>query len=198
LEITTMNGSHLLRRHWRASLAPLCAALSVDFCPWADRWVAWLKRPLWCLVAALAASIVCGTLVNPQSWIVASAIALVLAAGIGWPWLAIRGMTCELEFECPRGRIGQPVTVRLRMTNRWPWPAWGIALERGFGMHPGVAGGIAFARVPGWWRGEFQWSFVPARRGVFPLEPPDIVTAFPLGIWSVSRRHARFACRCER
>jgi len=169
------------------NLAAWSALLNVDFCPWANRWVYWLKHPLWCLVAALAVSIACALLVNPQLWIVTGALALVLAAGIGWPWLTIRGVTCELEFEGLRGRVGQPITVRLRTTNRWPWPAWGIVLERGFHAEDATSAGIALARLPGWWRGEFEWSFIPTRRGVYPLEAPTIVTGCPFGIWSASK-----------
>jgi len=168
-------------------LAAWCAALNVDFCPWANRWVYWMKNPLWCLVAALAVSTTCGLLVNPQVWIISGALALVLALGIGWPWLVIRGVTCELQFERLRGRVGQPVAVRLKLTNRWPWPVWGIVLVRGFETGNGGSAGVALARLPGWWRGEYEWMFVPPRRGVFPLESPVIATGYPFGIRSVSR-----------
>lgn len=174
-------------REWRASLTACCAVLNFDFCPWANRWVYWLKQPLWCLVSALAVSIICGVLVNSQLWLISGALALVLAMGIGWPWLTIRGVTCALEFERTRTRVGQPVTIRLRMTNRWPWPVWGVALERGFGKANDHSAGIALARLPGWWRGEFEWTFAPTCRGVLPLQPPAIVTGFPFGVWSASK-----------
>lgn len=172
---------------WAARLSACTAVLDFDFCPWANRWVYWLKNPLWCLVLALSVSIVCGVLVNSQLWLVTGALALVLATGVGWPWLAIRGVTCELAFDQPRTRVNEPVMIRLRVTNRWPWPVWGIALERGFGKHGGRPGGAAFARLPGWWRGEFEWPFEPVQRGVFPLERPALVTGFPFGVWTASR-----------
>jgi uncharacterized protein (DUF58 family) len=42
---------------------------------------------------------------------------------------------------------------------------------------------VALARVNGWSRSVFRWSFVPTSRGVFPVSPPLLSTAFPFGLW---------------
>ncbi len=77
--------------------------------------------------------------------------------------------------------------MQIRITNRWPWPVWGLALEQGFAVFADVTRqeigeSVALARVPGWSTSEFAWSFIPQRRGVYPLETPAVETGFPFGM----------------
>jgi uncharacterized protein (DUF58 family) len=46
--------------------------------------------------------------------------------------------------------------------------------------------GVTLARVPGWSTGEFEWTWVPAVRGVYPFQWPRVATAFPFGLWSAA------------
>jgi uncharacterized protein (DUF58 family) len=171
--------------------ARLLELLHYDFCPGANRWVYWLKRPLWVLLLAAAAALAIGALVSPFLLIFALALAGVCALGAVWPWLTMRGLSCQLEFERSRTREGKPIRVTLRIANRWPWPAWGLSLQTGFVHDRETAGsareGMALACVPGWSQSEFHWEFIPASRGVYPLEPPLLETGFPFGFRQAGR-----------
>ena len=60
-----------------------------DFCPWANRYVYWLKRPIgWFLVAAVA-SLLVGIAVAPQGLVMFGAIVTVMVLGVCWPWLCM-------------------------------------------------------------------------------------------------------------
>jgi uncharacterized protein (DUF58 family) len=180
LKRTTATGQPLLVR--------IAAALHYDFCPWANWWVYWLKNPLGSLMLATITAVFCGTCINTNVLILAGVLAGILTLGIIWPWLSLRGVRCELSFDEPRVREGHPVAASLRVHNRCPWPAWGLVLERGLPSSDGGTASIALARVAGWTSCELIWEFVPARRGVYPLEPLELATRFPFGLFRAAIR----------
>jgi uncharacterized protein (DUF58 family) len=82
------------------------------------------------------------------------------------------------------------VRVKLTIANRWPWPVWGLAVERGFFAGENLSDdstAVALARVAGWSESDFDWEFRPPLRGVYPAEPPRLATGFPFGIWHARR-----------
>jgi uncharacterized protein (DUF58 family) len=163
-------------------LERLHAVLHHDFCPGANRWVYWLKNPLWCLVLAGTVALVCGIVVNPYAFVILGFLVAVGVLGAVWPRIAVRGIDCRIAFESPRIREGETVDVHLVIANRWPWPVWGLSLQRGFTAADDAHGGLALARVPGWATCEYTWEFRPPGRGVYPLEPPAVETGFPFGL----------------
>lgn len=170
-----------------AGTARLNSAANHDFCPWANRYVYWLKRPIgWFVVGDIAGALV-GLFLAPQGWFVCGVLTAVMVLGVAWPWISMRGLTATLAFDRRRSREGNTVQLRLAVRNRWPWPAWGLVVERGF-FAPAADGGdapamVALARVPGWSQNEYEFEFRPPRRGVYPSEPPVLATGFPFGIW---------------
>jgi uncharacterized protein (DUF58 family) len=181
---TTTGGlGHRLLAGWAA----LTAAATYDFCPWANRYVYWLKRPIgWFVVGDIAGALV-GLFLAPQGWFVCGVLTAVMVLGVAWPWISMRGLTATLAFDRRRSREGNTVQLRLAVRNRWPWPAWGLVVERGF-FAPAADGEdapavVALARVPGWSQNEYEFEFRPPRRGVYPSEPPVLATGFPFGIW---------------
>jgi len=174
----------LLRSHWLSRLGKL---LQHDFCPDMNRFVYWLKKPVWLLLLVTLGSAVCGLMVNPQIFALTGLLCGVIALGVVWPMIVVRGLDCRVRFESSRTREGQSVAVRVRITNRWPWPVWGLALEQGFAVSADAlqqesGESLALSRVSGWSSGEFRWSFTPQRRGVYPLTTPTIETGFPFGL----------------
>ena len=167
----------------------LGTALSVDFCPWANKWVYWLKNPFWILILAIAGSIVCGALLNPMIFAITALLLVVTLIGAGLPWLAIRWITCEVMFDVPRVRHGQPALVRLRIRNRSFLPVWGLSCIDGFAVstegNAAVDGsdGLAFGRVRGRSSIEYTWPFVAKHRGLYPVnESVRVETSFPFGL----------------
>lgn len=167
----------------------LAGILTHDFSPWANRYVYWLKTPLGVLLVAAAASLACGIFVATQGLVVFAAIANVIALGMVWPWVGLRGIECQLSFPQRRGREGKGIPINVVVSNRWPWPVWGLMIEKGF-FHAddeddGTA--VSLARIGPWSRSEFQWELIPECRGVYPQQPPLIATAFPFGFWKVTK-----------
>ena len=176
-----------------SALERLAAIGNYDFCPWLNRYVYWLKQPIgWFAAAALAAGLT-GAFVASQAWVVCAAVLIVMALGTAWPWLAMRGLTAELAFDRRRRHELDAVTVSLTVVNRWPWPVWGLLVERGFFDAPEQDGhsqeeaATALARIAAWSKSRFEFTYHPPRRGVFPHQPPVLATGFPFGIWTATQ-----------
>lgn len=147
-----------------------------------------MKEPIWCLTMAFGLSAVVGIFVNLQVLLLTGILSILAIMGTFLPWLTIRGLTCHLSMDQQRGRVGQPLLVRLRIRNRYPWPAWGLSLVRGFHADWDESSrvahrtaGVSLARVPGWSTLEFTWTFVPTSHGQYPLQAPELETGFPFG-----------------
>ena len=170
---------------------PLVWLLEYDFCPWANRWLYWMKRPIASLALAGLAALACAIFVKPLALVACGATLVVVLLGYVWPSVAVRGLDCSIRFTQTRVSENEPATARVRIVNRWPWPVWGMSLEGGFdggneGGNPRAAS-VALARVAGWATTEFEWSFIPRCRGEYPSQPPRLVTGFPFGLRHASR-----------
>ncbi|MBL6704896.1 MAG: DUF58 domain-containing protein [Planctomycetaceae bacterium] len=162
-------------------LRAVMAVLNYDFCPWANRFVYWMREPIGFLAIAGVLALCCAMFLNEFAWMAVAGVAVVLVLGTVWPWVALRGIEARLMWESPRAREGEPARVRLTVRNRCPWPVWGITIRGGF-REDGAS--TALARVGGLSDVSFTWEFTPVERGVYPTEPPVMVTGFPFGLWS--------------
>lgn len=162
-----------------------------DFCPWANRYVYWLKQPIGWLAAGALAALLVAVIVAPQAWFVFGALVAVMLLGVAWPWISMHGLEATLAFDRRRCQEREPVSMRLTVRNRWPWPAWGLVVERGFFESEDptdpTSAVTALARVPGWSQSEYAFVFRPERRGIYPQAPPVLATGFPFGIWNRTR-----------
>ncbi|MEX0820432.1 MAG: DUF58 domain-containing protein [Pirellulaceae bacterium] len=176
---------------WASGMfTPLASIGNHDFCPWANKYVYWLKQPIGWFVVGAAAALLVAVFLAPHAWIMFGSLVVVMLLGVAWPSLAMRGATAEIIFDCRRCRKGDRTQVRLAIHNHWPWPLYGLAITKGFlieasdGMEQPVA---SLARVPGWSRSEFLFEFQPPQRGIYPYQPPVLTTGFPFGIWQAHR-----------
>lgn len=167
----------------------LTQLLNTDYFPWANKYVYCLKKPLGILVVAGCAALLCGLLVAPQGLVISATIAATIALGMVWPWVGLRGLSCELRFPRPRAVEDQAVPVEVIIRNRWPFPVWGLAVEEGFFLtqQGEDATAVALAGIRGWSKTRFEWSFQPECRGVYPTKPAKIATEFPFGVWKARR-----------
>lgn len=180
-----LSGTTVDLLRWLATIA------NHDFCPWANRYFAWLRQPIGWFIVGIAATALTALFLEPRMWVVVVSLVSVMVLGVVWPWLALRGLTAEIDFNCRRCRESEPVQVRLEIHNRWPFPVWGLAIKNGFFMTNDDAAGrpvAALARVAGWSYSVFPFDFQPDVRGVYPYRVPELATGFPFGLWQASRR----------
>lgn len=158
-----------------------------DHCEWANCYVATVKTPLGVLVVGALCSLLCGLFVAPQGYVLLAAIVAVIVIGLAWPLVGIRGIRCRIVFESRRGREGQAAPAKLIVTNRWPWPVWGLSVADPVRPDDPDAW-LALARVEGWSSATFKCAFTPALRGVYPDREVRVSTGFPFGLYQASRQ----------
>lgn len=154
-----------------------------------SRWLLWVRSPLAVLITACLTSLVCGIFVAEHALFVSLLLGLVVLLGIAWPWIAIRAVRGQVEFRVRRGVENVPVDVQVVVRNRWPMPVWGLILECTQDRLDNASGefSTALATLRGCSTGDFQWSFIPTKRGVYPKGSLSLVNEFPFGLWK-SRR----------
>jgi len=167
----------------------LGGALTHDFCPWANRYVYWLKTPIGWMVLALLASLLLGIYVSPQAFLASAGIVAVGVIGLSWPWVTVMGVGGELRWGVPRCSEGDRVEASLVVTNRWPWPLWGLSVEFDPQLRPVGWGAsrVSIKRIAAMSRSVYCWEVEPNGRGLYPTAKVTLHTAFPFGIWTMTR-----------
>ena len=185
----------------KTSIKTSASVLSTDFCPWANRWVYWLKNPFWLLVLAVVGSALCGVFLNPMIFGLTALLLVVTLVGAALPWLAIRKVSCRVMFDVKRAQFGEPALVRLRIQNRSWFPVWGLSLVDGFtnstsnNAAADSDDGIAFGRIRGRATIEYTWPFIAKRRGLYPFkQEARVETSFPFGLFR-ARKPAKVSGR---
>lgn len=163
----------------------LAGLLTHDFCPGVNRWIYWVKRPIFTLLIAMGIAIVCAMFVSPVALISCAAITAVILLGYGWPQVTVRGLSARLRFLERRIAAGETAHAIIAVRNAWPWPVWGVTVEVDLGG-PRPAE-VSLARVAGWSTVEFTWPCVPECRGEYPRRPPRLTTSFPFGLANATR-----------
>jgi uncharacterized protein (DUF58 family) len=150
-----------------------------------------LYNPLGVLVLAALAALLCGLFLHVQGFVLCGGVAAVIALGVLWPWLSLRGLSGTLSFDRARAVEGERVEVALTLKNRLPWSALGLVVRHGFARQGAdrdpplpVA---SIASVPRRRTARCRWPFVPAGRGLYPLGQARLATGFPFGLWENSR-----------
>ena len=169
----------------------LARVLTTDFCPWANRFVYWLKEPIGWFVLATAASVIVGMYANPVGWTIAGALSCIMLVGMIWPLIAVWASSCELHPEVDAVHEDMPCRMIFSVRNRIPLPLWGLAVEgyldcEGDESLPVVA----LSHVPPICVADYAISVQPSLRGHYPVQTPKIACSFPFGIWT-SRRELR-------
>lgn len=161
----------------------LAQILTYDFCPWANRWLHWIKHPLAALGFAALAALACAIFVEQMAVVALAAIVLVGLIGLFWPSMSICGLSAEFGFRQERVEEGQAARVHVLLQNHLPWPVWGLTIQ----WSTTESLSMALAKVPGRSRMEFEWEIIPLLRGEYPQSSPRLETGFPFGLMSASR-----------
>jgi uncharacterized protein (DUF58 family) len=154
-----------------------------------------LYNPLGILSLTALVALLCGLFLHAQGFVLFGSVLAVIALGVLWPWLSLRGLRGSVSFETLQttGRAveGERVTVCLTLDNRLPWAAYGLGVRAGL-SDPSTRDGadqhsVNIASSPGRRTASCRWAFTPERRGVYPLATPFLVTGFPFGLWENKR-----------
>src|SRR5690242_4683944 len=154
--------------------AGLRAAATYDVFPsFSARARRFVYHPLGVLSLAATASFLCGLFLHTQGFVLCGGVLAVIALGVIWPWLSLRGLAGTITFDCARASEGESVEVRLALRSRLPWSALGLAVRDGLGRNSSEAvAGIA--SVPRRRTAICRWAFKPLCRGVYPLVAPKL------------------------
>ncbi|MGI9471900.1 MAG: DUF58 domain-containing protein [Rubripirellula sp.] len=166
----------------------LVRAVTTDFCPWANRFIYWLKEPIGWFVLAIVASMIVGMYANPVGWTIAGALTCIILIGIIWPLIAVWTSSCELHPEVDAVHEDKSCRMIFSMRNRLPLPLWGLAVE-GYLDSEGDESlpVIALSHVPPICIAEYAITVRPALRGHYPIQTPKVACSFPFGIWTARR-----------
>ena len=167
--------------------------LTTDFCPWANRFVYWLKEPVGWFVLATAVSVMVGLYVAPIGWTLAASLASLIAVGMVWPALAVRAVACSLSPAKEQVHEDDPCELRLAVQNRWPVPIWGLAVEGFLDRNCEIADEanvptVALAFVRAMATSTYRISIRPELRGRYPNRDTVLTCSFPFGIWTAKRK----------
>ena len=168
----------------------ILSAANHDFCPGANQYVYWMKRPIGWVVAAIVFSILVGLFVGPQGYVLAAAFGALLVLGLIWPWLSMKGIRCELLIPEQRIWENESFEVIFKVQNYWPMPVFGMMVQGDFLQELGPdEEPIVFSlrRIPAWADTEFRIPVVARRRGILPDGDINIVNGFPFGLTEISR-----------
>ncbi|QDV12598.1 hypothetical protein CA51_24840 [Rosistilla oblonga] len=171
----------------------LSRLLTTDFCPWANRFVYWLKEPVGWFALATAISVIVGIYLAPIGWTLAAALAAVIVVGMAWPAVAVRAVESSLKPSQSQVHEGEPCELQLAVRNRLPIPVWGLAVE-GFldrrcdSDAEAAVPTVALAFVRGLAISTYRFSIRPELRGRYPNEDALLTCSFPFGIWTAKRK----------
>ena len=166
----------------------LVRALTSDFCPGFNRYVYWLKEPIGWFVLAAAVSLIIGRYFNPIGWTIGASLIAVIAVGVAWPWIAVRGVVGELRPEKSEVHEGDDCRLIFAVRSRLPVPVWGLSVE-GYLTQVGdeTRPTVGLSSVPPVCSAEYPISVRPTFRGRYPAQPPKLACGFPFGIWTARR-----------
>ncbi|MGB7343443.1 MAG: DUF58 domain-containing protein [Pirellulaceae bacterium] len=163
--------------------------MTTDFCPWANRFVYWLKEPIGWFVLATAISVVIGLYFSPIGWTLAASLAAIIVVGMAWPLVAIHVTTCGLQPETDSIHEDDACRMVVSVRNRVPVPVWGLAVEGYLDCESDDAlPTVGLACVPPLCESDFGITVNPSLRGRYPIQTPSVACSFPFGIWTARRK----------
>ena len=171
------------------SAGRLSRLMTTDFCPWANRFVYWLKEPIGWFVLATAISVLIGIYFSPIGWTLAASLSLIMVVGMAWPLVAIHVTACQLrpEIDCIHEDDACRMVISVR--NRVPVPVWGLAVEGYLDReNEDTLPTVGLACVPPLCVSEFGITVNPSLRGHYPIQTPQVTCSFPFGIWTARRK----------
>ncbi len=163
--------------------------MTTDFCPWANRFVYWLKEPVGWFALATAVSVMMGLYFSPIGWTLAASLSAIMVTGMAWPWVAVRVTDCSLHPETTAVHEDTPCQMVMSVRNRIPIPVWGLVIE---GYLDCDAIGetkptVGLACVPPLCIADYRVDVTPLMRGHYPVTEPHVACSFPFGIWTARR-----------
>ena len=140
-------------------------------------------NPCGVLVAFILMSLLCGTFIHPQGFIIGGGLLFVLILGLVLPWITLRGTFSKVIFSKNRAFEGDSVETKLVVKNYFPWPTVGLTAQ----VDKGLFSRMGFSLIPARNSVVTCWEWQPEKRGVYPQKISKISTGFPFGLWENSK-----------
>ena len=164
--------------------------LNHDFCPSLNSYFHWLKQPIGWITCAAFLSFLVGIAIGPEGFIVMWTFLALLLIGFVWPWISMKGISCELTFSSQRSVEGEETIAKLQVNNRWPISIFGLTIE-GDVLQDLITDedeiAVRLKRAPGWSVSTYSWVIKPSKRGLLPAGTPQISNGFPFGLYQSSK-----------
>ena len=166
---------------------------TTDFCPWANKFVYWLKEPIGWFVLATATCCMIGAYFSPIGWTLASSLVAIIIVGMLWPLVAIHAVRVELRPEKETVHEGEACRMIVGTCNRIPLPVWGLTVEGYLDVPADQQSDeaplptVGLASVPPLCNADYSISIQPSLRGHYPQVQPEISCSFPFGIWTAKK-----------
>ncbi|MEL6110197.1 MAG: DUF58 domain-containing protein [Planctomycetota bacterium] len=162
---------------------------TTDFCPWATRFVYWLKEPIGWFVLATAICCMIGLYFSPVGWTLAAALVALMTVGMLWPLIAVFSTTVTLRSESVAVHEDAGCGLVVGVRNWLPIPVWGLKVE---GYLDQVSDDdtlptVALASVPSRSLADYRIEVCPSLRGKYPVEIPNVACSFPFALWTARR-----------
>lgn len=171
------------------SQSRLASVMTTDFCPWANRFVYWLKEPVGWFALATAISAMIGLYFSPIGWTLAASLMAIMVVGMTWPLVAVYVTNCELRPEVDAVHEDEPCRMIFSVRNRIPLPVWGLAVEGYLDCDADESAptvGLSCAAPMS--TSEYGIIVRPKLRGHYPIQTPTVACSFPFGIWTARRK----------
>ncbi len=150
-----------------------------------------LSTPLGCLLGTLLVTVLGGLFVHTRVFAMTGGLLAMILVGLIWPWFSVWSTRGVLKFMDNRGREGKPTTLQITLHNRsflsihGLQMVWRIAES---GESEDTQSIETLARLPGRASVVIDHSFIPSRRGEYPLGEAYVTCRLPFGLWTARRR----------
>ena len=162
---------------------------TTDFCPWANKFVYWLKEPIGWFVLATTICCIVGLYFSPVGWTLAAALVALMTVGMVWPLVAVRATTVKLRSEVLAVHEESECGLIVGVRNWLPIPVWGLKVEGYLDQvsDEDTLPTVALASVPARSLADYRIQVCPTLRGKYPVEAPTMACSFPFGLWTARR-----------
>ena len=174
-----------LFRHIGSAVGFLYRISTTDYCPQWNKVFRLLYRPVGWLPVAGTFAILLAIFVNATLWSIAAGIFGLWIFGLAWPVLGLAGLRASWSGLSEQVQEGEPVRVRLTISNAWPLPIYGLTIssENKESDEEPTASSMSLSRVGALSRSQYNLQCHERIIGPVPSAAPKLECGFPMDVY---------------